>query len=380
MTTAMYLFPIVALVIMIPVAVVSYRRRGRAGGWATVVFYSFVFYLLAIAMQTIVPLPDGNAYCAGQTYASSPQLQPFNFVEVVAQRAHGHWSPRAMLHNPAIWTTALNVVMLAPLGIFLRYLRNLRLLPTVLIGFGISLFFELTQLTGLWFVYPCPYRLFSVDDLILNTTGVALGWLVGGPLIKALPSLAAERDRRRFAAKVTLTRRLFALITDIAGFTVLLAFMVGLLTLFGADRAHRGAPTLILALVWFVLVPALTGSTLGKRAMLLRVDRVSGRHAGPIALLVRNGILFSPLWLLWLLLHVDRWDIADRPQQLLIPLGMLVSVLVVLVWTPLAVLLDDEHRAPYERLTRTRNVAILREPAETESESGSRRGNAGIGV
>ncbi|GAA5156071.1 VanZ family protein [Amycolatopsis sacchari] len=364
--TALVLFPLVALVLMIPAAVVGYRRRGRAGGRTAVVFYAFVFYLLAIAMQTIVPLPDGSAYCTEPTYASSPQLRPFNFLDVIAHRARGHFGPMALLHNPAVWTTALNVVMLVPLGVFLRYAARMRFLPAVLVAFGVSLFFELTQLTGLWFVYPCPYRLFSVDDLILNTAGGAAGWLAGGPLAKVLPELDAERDRRRYAAKVTVPRRLFALVTDLVAFTVLLAFVFGLLTLFGESLGHRRALIVVLGLVWFVLVPTLTGSTPGKRAMLLRVRRTSGCRAGPVSLLVRNGILLSPLWLLWLLVNLD-WNLAAHPEQLLVPVGLLASVVVVVVWSPLAILLDDEHRAPYERLTGTVNTAIVPERVPEES-------------
>ncbi|MFG1646286.1 VanZ family protein [Amycolatopsis sp. NPDC049252] len=363
--TALYLFPLIALVVMLPAAFVSYRRRGRAGGWTTVVFYTFVFYLLAIATQTILPLPDNPDFCAGHSYASSPQLRPFYFVEVVSQRARGHWSPSAILHNPAIWTTALNVVMLVPFGLFLRYAQRMRAVPTILAGFGLSLLFELTQLTGLWFVYPCPYRLFSVDDLILNTAGAALGWLIAGPLGRVLPALEPEHDRRRYATKVTFTRRLFALATDLLGFAALLGFLFGLLTLFGEDMRHRDTPVVILAIVWFVVLPAVTGSTPGKRAMLLRVARRSGRRAGPISLLVRNGVLLSPLWLTWLLLDLDRWDLANHLEQLLLPLALAASVFVVLVWTPLAVLLDDEHRAPYERLTRTVNAAIVPSAAGT---------------
>ncbi|MDT7725240.1 MAG: hypothetical protein QOI21_1816 [Actinomycetota bacterium] len=362
-TTALYLFPLVALVIMLPAAFVSYRRRGRAGGWTTVLFYSFVFYLLAVAMQTVIPLPSSAAYCTGHTYASTPQLRPFYFIEVIEQRARGRWSPAAILRNPAIWTTALNVVMLAPLGLFLRYVQRMRVVPTVLAGFGLSLFFELTQLTGLWFVYPCPYRLFSVDDLILNTAGAGVGWLIAGPLAKMAPPPQPDRDRRRYAAKVTLTRRLLALGADLVGFSLLLAFVFGLATLFGEDTQNLGVPIVFLALVWFVLVPALTGSTLGKRAMLLRVERTNGRRAGPIALLVRNGVLLSPLWLVWLLLDLDRWDLGHHPEQLLIPAGLLLSGFVMLIWTPLAVIFDDERRAPYERLTRTINVAIIPRPA-----------------
>nr|WP_225956569.1 VanZ family protein [Amycolatopsis lexingtonensis] len=352
------------MAVMLPAAFVSYRRRGRAGGWQTFVFYAFLFYLLAIATQTVLPLPADPAYCAGHTYASSPQLRPFYFVEVVSQRARGHWSPGALLHNPAVWTTALNVVMLAPLGFYVRYAQRMRLVPATLIGFGVSLFFELTQLTGLWFVYPCPYRLFSVDDLILNTAGVVAGWLLAGPLGRLLPALEPEHDRRRYAAKVTFTRRLFALATDLLGFAALLGFLFGLLTLFGEDLRHRDTPVVILALVWFVVLPAVTGSTPGKRAMLLRVTRRGGRRAGPVSLLVRNGVLLSPLWLAWWLLDLDRWDLGTHPEQLLLPVALAASVFVVGVWTPLAVLLDDEHRAPYERLTRTVNTAIVPPGAE----------------
>ena len=139
-------------------------------------------------MQTIIPLPaDPAGYCAQQSYASTPQLRPFYFLEVVADRARGDWSVGGILHNPALWSTALNVVLLAPLAFFLRYLSGTRFLAATALGFGTSLFFELTQLTGLWFIYPCAYRLFSVDDLILNTAGAALGWLVAGPLIRLLP-------------------------------------------------------------------------------------------------------------------------------------------------------------------------------------------------
>jgi hypothetical protein len=229
------------------------------------------------------------------------------------------------------------------------------------IGFGVSLFFELTQLTGLWFIYPCPYRLFSVDDLILNTVGVPIGWLIGLALRRVLPELAPARDLRRYAAKVTVTRRLFALATDLISFAALLGFVFGLLILFGLPTSGQGLPVLTIALVWFVVVPAVTGSTAGKRAMLLRIERTNGRRAGPLALLVRYGILLSPLWLLWLAWSVDIWDIGGHPERLLILLGILLSVFVVGVWTPLAVLFSDDRRAPYEQLTRTINVAIVRD-------------------
>lgn len=361
-TTALTVFPIIVLVVMLPVAVLSYRRRGRAGGWATLVIYGFLFYLLAAVLQTVIPLPrDPAGFCATQTYASTPQLRPFYFIEVVEQRARGRWSPGAMLRNPALWSTALNVVLLLPLGFVLRYLFRTRLLAATAIGFGVSLLFELTQLTGLWFVYPCPYRLFSVDDLILNTAGAVVGWLIAGPLGRLLPVVDPDRERRRYAARVTASRRLFALLADAVGFAALTGLILGLIVLFGGTTTGTGPIVVILAVVYFLLVPTLSGSTVGKRAMLLRVRRTNGRRAGPLSLLVRYGVLLSPLWLGWLALSVDHWDVIDRPQLLLIPVGLLLSLFVVGVWAPLAVFLGDEP-APHERLSRTANVAIVASP------------------
>lgn len=363
--TALSFFPVIVLIVMLPVAVVSYRRRGRAGGWATLVFYCFLFYLVAAALQTVVPVPsDPAGFCAEQNYASTPQLRPFYFVQVLQERAQGDWSPGSLIHYGSVWSTALNVALLVPLGFFLRYLAGLRFLAATGIAAGVSLLFELTQLTGLWFVYPCAYRLFSVDDLMLNTAGAVIGWLVAGPVGRLLPALDPDRERRRYATKVTVSRRLFALLADAVGFVVLTGLVVGLVVLFGGGSAGRGPIIAVLAGVWFLLVPMLTGSTIGKRLMLLRVERTGGRRAGPVSLLVRNGVLYSPLWLGWLALSVDEWNVWADPEQLLIPAGLLLSVFVVGVWTPLAVFFGDEA-APHERLSRTTNVAIVDGPAAT---------------
>jgi glycopeptide antibiotics resistance protein len=374
--TALLVFPLIALVVLLPAAFVSYRRRGRAGGWTTLVFYGFVFYLLAAVLQTVVPLPsDPAGYCAANNYASTPQLRPFYFLQVIEERAAGDWTLGSIARNAALWSSAMNVVLLAPLGFFLRYLAGTRLLAATAIGFGASLLFELTQLTGLWFVYPCAYRLFSVDDLMLNTMGAATGWLLAEPLGRLLPELDSDRDLRRYATRVTASRRVLALLTDAVGFAALVGLVLGLVVLFGGSTAGWATIVLVLAAVWFLLVPVLTGSTLGKRAMLLRVARTGGRPAGPLSLLVRYGVLLSPMWLAWLALSVDHWDVLGSPQQLLIPLGLVLSLFLVGVWAPLAVFFGDDA-APHERLSRTVNVAIVKQDVTREvtgRRSGTRR-------
>lgn len=57
-------------------------------------------------------------------------------------------------------------------------------------SFLLSLFFELTQLSGLYGIYPRPYRLFDVDDLMLNTLGGTIGFLISGTLKNIIPNAA----------------------------------------------------------------------------------------------------------------------------------------------------------------------------------------------
>ncbi len=154
---AVTLFPLVTALIMVPAAVHGYRRRGRPGGWPVLVFYSFVFYLLAALLQTVMPLPaHTSAFCSTARYAESPQLEPFDFYPRLASASGGDWSVSILAGLPVTWTTVLNALLLFPLGIYLRYYLRKSLLPATGLAFATSLFFEMTQYTGLWFVYACP--------------------------------------------------------------------------------------------------------------------------------------------------------------------------------------------------------------------------------
>ena len=62
-----------------------------------------------------------------------------------------------------------NILLLVPLGVYLRYYFRRSWWQAILIGFLVSLSFELIQLSALFGIYPRPYRLFQVDDLINNT-------------------------------------------------------------------------------------------------------------------------------------------------------------------------------------------------------------------
>ncbi|MEU0884015.1 VanZ family protein [Lentzea sp. NPDC005914] len=64
----------------------------------------------------------------------------------------------------------LNVLLFVPLGAMLMFWGKRTVGQAALIGYGVSLLIEGSQL--MW-----ANRIFDVDDLITNTTGTALGWL-----------------------------------------------------------------------------------------------------------------------------------------------------------------------------------------------------------
>ena len=79
--------------------------------------------------------------------------------------------------------TILNIILFVPLGILLPFLwkRYRTLKATALFGFGMSLSIELLQIL--------TYRATDINDLLANTLGAALGWLLFGITARIVPSI-----------------------------------------------------------------------------------------------------------------------------------------------------------------------------------------------
>src|SRR5699024_5212296 len=134
-----------------------------------------------------------------------------------------------------------------PFGIYLRYYFKCRFLKTLILSFCLSLFFELTQLSGLYFIYPRSYRLFDVDDLLANTLGGVFGYAIISPFLKILPS--RERiDKVSFhrGRQVSLTRRLISAMFDLIVVALLGGLALTFLRIFHLDIPHFGAMVLFL--------------------------------------------------------------------------------------------------------------------------------------
>ena len=168
----------------------NYRKYGSINKFRTLILYSFVLYLLTMYFLVILPLPDPNT--VHTAYTQMLNLVPFTFVFDFLKE-----SPFE-INKPATWimsikdatfyVPAFNDLILIPFGMYLRYYFKCSFKKTLLLTALLSLFFELTQLSGLYFLYPGPYRLTDIDDIIQNTTGGCIGYALGALALWLLPS------------------------------------------------------------------------------------------------------------------------------------------------------------------------------------------------
>ncbi len=297
---AVLTFPFLALGLALPFLIVQYRRFGSFQFWRAIVVYSFVFYMLAAYFMVILPLPSRSAVAALTTAR-------YNLVPFTALREFLHTTVFSPMH-PATWLAAMkqpgfiqptfNIVLTLPFGVYLRYYFKRPLWQVLLLSFGLSLFYELTQLSGLYGYYPRPYRLFDVDDLILNTSGGVLGGWLAPTLLRAFPS-RDEMDARSLAKgqRVSITRRLVAFIVDNA---VIMGIVAGLLSLLarllGVEKLLPGLLLQLVLPLFFVhvLVPTFNrGATWGKALVKIRVVTVDAQPAGFWRLFLRAFLLYG---------------------------------------------------------------------------------------
>src|SRR5690625_1213402 len=186
---------IIGFIIASPWLILTYRTYGFFSFWQTFVIFSFIFYTLAAYFIVILPLPEVRDTCAVQDPAISHfQPIPFYFLMEMIQGSPFSWtSPStylSLIKHPSFLPAFLNTLILFPLCVYMYYFRGKKLTAKkmFLIGFFVSLFFEVTQITGLYWIYTCPYRTFNVDDLILNTLGAGVGFMIAPAILALFPS------------------------------------------------------------------------------------------------------------------------------------------------------------------------------------------------
>ncbi len=214
---AFLFFPIIAVVLTLPFLIYHYRKYGSISPFRTILLFSFFFYLICCYFLVVLPLPSRSSV-ANYTKPYY-NLRPFYFVsDLLSSNSFNYTDFKTysiLFKNSKFSDVIFNILMVIPFGVYLRYYFKCGFFKTLFYSFLLSLFFELTQLSGLYFIYPRPYRLFDVNDLISNSFGGLIGYLICPIICFFLP------DREKIDANdytrgciVSFGRRFVALFID----------------------------------------------------------------------------------------------------------------------------------------------------------------------
>jgi len=265
--TAIFIFPIIALLFTIPFILHQYHKYGSINKLRVLIIYSFILYMITIYFLVILPLPDKDDVVFKEGMI---RLIPFTFIsdflrETSFVLSNPHTYLKA-LKEPCVYTVVFNVFMTVPFGMYLKYYYKCDLKKTIVYTLLLSLFFEVTQLTGLYYIYKYPYRIFDVDDLIINTLGGVLGYYIMGLIDKFLPT-RDEIDNKAIEAGKTVSglRRITTFFLDLFIFM----FITILISILYPDRKVM----YIILIIYYILIPYISdGTTIGSKFLNVKLE------------------------------------------------------------------------------------------------------------
>lgn len=302
--------------------------------------------------MTLLPLPSREA--AAEMTGPTTQLVPFAFVRDFFRETKlivsdpGTYG--AALTQSVVFQPLFNVALTLPFGIFLRYYYKKNWLYTLIASFLLSLFFEITQLTGVYGIYPRAFRLFDVDDLFLNTLGGMIGyWLTPlfayfFPTREEIEHKAAEK-----AQTVSLVRRFIAYIIDLA----VIRLLAGIF--FRNELVIMG----IFTLATSVMMMLAKGQTLGCRFVNIRVSSWRGGTPGVAQILIRQFSFYFFTSFIFTLFFLPVRLAGESIPTLLIYLVLLVAHSLFLAAHFIVRTVKGPRVYFHERLSGTRVVSSL---------------------
>lgn len=358
------IFLIAFALLMIPTMIFQYRKYGSVSTGRSIILYGFLFYMIAAYFLVILPLPARESVT--KTYREMMQLVPFAFV----RDFFTHTTLR--IGNPSTYLPALlqgvvtqpifNIFLTVPFGMFLRYYFDRSWKETLIASFLLSLFFELSQLSGLYGMYPGPYRLFDVDDLILNTSGGMLGYLMS-PLINVFFPSRIELDRMSYERGHTVTyiRRFIAYSVDL-----IIINLLSNITAYGLNALSLSAFSFLVYpfvfILYFSVYPvAFDSATLGQR--LVKIEVVSDdRHL--LKALVFRAILVLIFFNYGAQFINVLWDIINSTDTMFYTFGVLFVLGVQVLWNGFIIIhliytARHSHKLFYETLSKTSTVSTV---------------------
>ncbi|MED4075155.1 VanZ family protein [Lysinibacillus fusiformis] len=282
---AFFITIILSFVLFIPWLIYTYRKYSYLSMSKTIIMFSFIFYFLSALCLVLLPFPSTRDTCSLQSPDTvHTNLRLFQFVEDILKDSG------VVLTNPSTWLAItkqqafyqafFNFLLLMPFGVYLRYFLQERRYwkRAFIISFLLTLFYEITQRTGIYGIFNCAYRIFDVDDLLLNSVGALLGFFLA-PIVWALfPSheeveaKAAEMEKKDIVKPISI---LLALVIDLFIVQVIL-FIIGALT--GYSGTFEFLVVIALYMTIFGFIPSImNGATVGMKIMRFTMVNKKGK-------------------------------------------------------------------------------------------------------
>lgn len=282
---AFFITIILSFVLFIPWLIYTYRKYGYLSMSKTIIMFSFIFYFLSALCLVLLPFPSTRDTCSLQSADTvHTNLRLFQFVDDVLKDSG------VVVTNPSTWLAItkqqaffqafFNFLLLMPFGVYLRYFLKERRYwkRAFLISFLLTLFYEVTQRTGIYGIFNCAYRIFDVDDLLLNSVGALLGFFLASIVWALFPSheeveaKAAEMEKNDIVKPISI---LLALAIDL--FIVQSVWMIiGVLT--GYSGTFEFLVKMALYMVLFGVLPSMmNGATLGMKVMRFTMVNKNGK-------------------------------------------------------------------------------------------------------
>lgn len=355
---ACLIFPFVAFILTIPFLIHQYQKYGAIPFFKSVIFYSLILYLITAYFMVILPLPSKELVSKLKT--AYLQLQPFNFIKDMHLTTIKISTVKDLLNflnKSTVYTILFNFLLTMPFGFYLRYFFKRKWYETIILTFFLSLFFELTQLSGLYGYYPRPYRIFDVDDLIINTTGGLIGHLLAPLLMLFLPNRDELEEKSYLKGqKVSLLRRILSLTIDIL-FVILLTLIIRVILYNSSINKYS---FLISVSLYFLIIPIITkGQTFGKKIVKIKIVSRT-KEITWYKLLLRNIILiyFVLFPFLWIKTIEQNFQIQNNNFFDILKIVILVFQIANILYY-IKSFFHKENLFLYEKFTNTKNISTI---------------------
>lgn len=165
----------ITISILIFIILLLIKARNKRTFIEIFIFAVFYFYIVAVIAVTLFPIPiDDPQNFVGANKQFNPKN---NFIPL--------YSSYKMAMNSHLTLSLIlkqiggNLILFVPLGFYLPFAskNQLNLNKVILAGIVGSVIIEITQQLIGFFIVRWNYRIFDIDDIILNVSGSIVGYL-----------------------------------------------------------------------------------------------------------------------------------------------------------------------------------------------------------